>query len=486
MPTLRVTLLQPNPKSGDFAGNLAAAASLAKHETDLVIAPIGTIEGGTGQAALQWPDLRAAYETVLASVPKAFGGRKVLLLSGTPEAPQWHLWEKGTVKSGGWPALLSVGGVTFGADDEADVRLDAADFSTAPSRRTAAPSEKLFLSAGIAGGQDQMIFAGDTGFSVDGESVRLPAWSAGAMTLLLEKGARKVSAALLETDSAAPVPLADDERYEALRAALRDYVAKSGVKGIVLGLSGGIDSALSATLAADAIGASRVRVVRLPSRFTSGLSNDAAQALAERQGLRLDTLPIESLFDEFNTVLAPVFKDCAWDITEENIQARVRGTLLMALANKYGLLLLCNGNKAEAAMGYGTLYGDLTGGFAPLADLWKDDVRALCRARNASAVSPDVIPEEIIEREPSAELREGQKDSDSLPPYALIERVVEHVAAGGAVADLADVDPAEARRIVKRLLGNAFKRAQGIPGPILTQTPLSLFSAWGINCRREF
>ncbi|EJX10550.1 glutamine-dependent NAD(+) synthetase [gut metagenome] len=254
----------------------------------------------------------------------------------------------------------------------------------------------------------------------------------------------------------------------------------------MLGLSGGIDSALSATLARDAIGAEKVRVIRLPSRFTSQLSNESAEELAERQHLKLDTLPIEAGVTALEETLAGLFEGQAPDVTEENLQARVRGTLLMAVANKFNLLLLCNANKAESAMGYSTLYGDQTGGLAPLADLWKGDVVELCRARNRYAKDPDVIPVEIIDREPSAELRDNQRDSDTLPPYAEIECVLRTLLKKGSLKNVETIDRSIAERIVRMTMRAAFKRAQAVPGVVITDEPLSRLAVWGMNTGTEF
>lgn len=485
MQRLNAVLVQPNPKTGDFRGNMKAVKRLCADagRADLIVVPYGSIEGGTGHASLGWPDIRSDRDRVLASAAAIAPDSTVAVFYVGEDGPRCRLFTPSGVKDRHWPSVFSTGGVRFGGEnDDCDVVLDAARLIRAQERRTEIEGRTV-LAAGIAGGQDTEVFAGDTrARSEDGVVCSLPPWTEGALALSIE--CRDGVLRMTETGRVLSgiEPVCADDRYEALRAAVRDYVGKNRISGCVLGLSGGIDSALAASLARDAVGADRVRVVRLPSRFTSALSNDAADDLARRQGLRIDTLSIEPLFKTAVEVLAPVYEGRPWDLAEENIQARLRGMLLMGVANKFGLLLLCTSNKAEAAMGYGTLYGDITGGFAPLIDLWKEDVVALCRARNASESDPDVIPEEIITREPSAELREDQKDSDSLPPYPIIARVVEHVSAGGTLAELpADIDPALARRIVTQLLQNGFKRAQSIPGPVITGTPLSAYAAWGIN-----
>ena len=487
MARVRAVLLQPNPKTGAFEANLSAVKRLcaeAASGADLIVVPFGALEGGTGHDALTWPDIAADRDRVLEAFAKLAPAAATAVFYAGDDGVRCRVFSPEGVRDRSWPTVFTVGGIRFGgANDDCDAVLDAARLVKAEARRPVpATLNRPVLAAGIAGGQDATVFSGDTGAWTAESTVTLPFWREGALTVDIEKtpgGLSVTEAARLESGVK---PVCADERYEALRTAVADYVGKNGIKGCVLGLSGGIDSALVASLARDAIGAERVRVVKLPSRFTSDLSNDAADDLARRQGLRIDTLSIEPLFKTAVDVLAPVYEGRPWDLAEENIQARLRGMLLMGVANKFGLLLLCTSNKAEAAMGYGTLYGDITGGYAPLIDLWKEDVVALCRARNASDTDPDVIPEEIITREPSAELHEGQKDSDSLPPYPTIARVVKHVSAGRSLSELpADIDPALARRIVTQLLANGFKRAQGIPGPIITATPLARYAAWGVT-----
>ena len=217
--------------------------------------------------------------------------------------------------------------------------------------------------------------------------------------------------------------------WAALRTGLADYVGKNGFPGVILGLSGGIDSALTAAIAADALGAERVTGVALPSVHSSSESMEGAQQLAESLGIRFVVVPIAGIVEGFDDALAELFAGLDPDITEENIQARARGTVLMALSNKLGALVLATGNKSEISVGYSTLYGDMVGGFAPLRDLSKTWVYRLARWRNASE-GREVIPERTIVRPPTAELRPGQLDQDSLPPYdqldAILEGYVEH------------------------------------------------------------
>jgi NAD+ synthase (glutamine-hydrolysing) len=215
-----------------------------------------------------------------------------------------------------------------------------------------------------------------------------------------------------------------EQMRRALELGLSDYVDKNGFKEIVVGVSGGIDSALTAALAVEALGPERVHCVSMPSRYSSDETRQDAQRLAENLGTSFLELPIDPIFDGFSQALADVFEGLETDITEENLQARIRGTLLMALSNKFGWLVVATGNKSELSVGYSTLYGDMAGGFALLKDVFKTDVFRLARHLNERA-GRELIPETIIERAPSAELRENQLDQDSLPPYADLDKVLE-------------------------------------------------------------
>jgi NAD+ synthetase len=255
--------------------------------------------------------------------------------------------------------------------------------------------------------------------------------------------------------------------YRATVRGTRDYVRKNGFSQVVLGLSGGVDSALVLAVAVDALGAENVLAVQLPSRYTSELSNDLAEQQARTLGVRIETLPIGAPFEGFLRTLGPLFAGLPADITEENLQSRCRGALLMALANKTGRLLLTTGNKSEYAVGYATIYGDMCGGFAPIKDLYKTEVYALCEWRNALP-DGERIPQAVIERAPSAELRENQTDQDSLPPYDVLDAILlrdieleqsraEIVAAG---FDAATVD-----KVLRLVRISEWKRQQSAPGP---------------------
>ena len=273
-------------------------------------------------------------------------------------------------------------------------------------------------------------------------------------------------AATGDPDAITPSPTAEGELWAALVTGIRDYVEKNGFPGVILGLSGGIDSALTAALAADALGPERVRGVAMPSVFTSGQSTDDAAALAASLGVRLDIIPIAPVVDAFEAQLADVFEGTDRDVAEENLQARVRGTLLMAISNKHGDMVLATGNKSEMSVGYSTIYGDMAGGFAPLRDVSKTWVYRLSSWRNQEA-GREVIPQATIERPPTAELRPDQRDSDSLPDYGVLDPIlelyIEQDLPPAAIVERGFPDDAVAR--VAGLVDRAeYKRRQGPPG----------------------
>jgi NAD+ synthetase len=245
---------------------------------------------------------------------------------------------------------------------------------------------------------------------------------------------------------------------------LRDYVKKCGFQNVVVGLSGGIDSSLVALLAVEALGAKNVTGVSMPSRYTSQMSREDAEALARKLGISFLTLPIDSIVQAYAAVLEDVFAGKKADATEENIQARVRGNLLMALSNKFGSLVLSTGNKSELAVGYCTQYGDMAGGLAVISDLPKEDVYRMARRLNRKS---NAIPERVFTRPPSAELRPDQKDEDSLPPYNVLDPILKMV-----IEEVADPDQivrkgfdrATVRRVVEMVDRNEFKRRQAAPG----------------------
>jgi NAD+ synthase (glutamine-hydrolysing) len=261
-----------------------------------------------------------------------------------------------------------------------------------------------------------------------------------------------------------------EEVYRALVTATRDYVRKSGFCGVALGLSGGIDSSLTAIIAADALGPQNVLGVAMPTRFSSDDSLEDATALAQRLGIELRTVVIEPIFQAFLDALGPVFGDRPFDVTEENLQPRIRGTLLMALSNKFGRLVLTTGNKSEVGVGYSTLYGDTAGGYAVIKDVPKTLVYALSRWRNEQA-GTDIIPERVLVKPPTAELRPNQKDSDSLPEYDDLDPVLRaYVELGLSPAAMIErgMAPAVVDRVTRLVDRNEYKRRQSPPGPKIT------------------
>ncbi|SCM69517.1 NAD+ synthase [Donghicola eburneus] len=272
-------------------------------------------------------------------------------------------------------------------------------------------------------------------------------------------------------------PDAWEQDYHAMVVTLRDYLGKSGFKKVLLGLSGGIDSALVAMVAVDAIGADNVRCIMLPSEYTSEHSLEDAKEIAENLGVKYHTVPITPARDAFTETLAPMFEGLAEDVTEENIQSRIRGTILMALSNKFGEMLLTTGNKSEMATGYCTIYGDMNGGYNPIKDMYKSRVFETCRWRNAhhrpwmKGPEGEVCPPRIITKPPSAELRPDQKDEDSLPPYdvldAILTGLVDHEE---SVDDLVSrgYDRDDVKRVEHLLYINEWKRYQAAPGTRLT------------------
>jgi len=327
------------------------------------------------------------------------------------------------------------------------------------------------------GGQDELCFDGAS-FVLDGDrSLRAQAKSFARDLLVTEWAPGAAGWSCARTRIEPPLDRLE-AMYGAMVLGLRDYVAKNGFPGVVLGLSGGIDSALSAAVAVDALGPERVHTLVLPSRYTSPASLEDAHACARALGCRLDAMDIEPAVAALNDTLAPLFAGRAADTTEENIQSRVRGILLMAVSNKLGPMLLTTGNKSEMSVGYATLYGDMAGGYSVLKDVYKTAVFELARWRNrqrpAGALGPDgpVIPERIIDKPPSAELAADQKDEDSLPPYDVLDGILH-----GLVEEEQHVDeliargfePDVVRKVVNLLDIAEYKRRQAPPGVKVTQ-----------------
>ncbi len=321
------------------------------------------------------------------------------------------------------------------------------------------------------GGQDELVFDGRS-CAVDAQGTlvfRAPAFETGLYCL--DWPGLESSTLGGSGSEKTPIDRAENEEqlvYDALVQATRDYVDRNGFPGVLIGAWGGIDSAVVMAIAADALGAERVWAVSMPSRYTADISNADAADQAKRLGVRYDEMPIENAFDAFLGTLAPLFGDRAPDTAEENLQSRIRGTLLMALSNKFGPLVLATGNKSEMAVGYATLYGDMCGGFAPLKDVYKTWVYRLARFRNTRSA---VIPERVITRPPSAELRADQSDTDTLPDYDVLDPIIEaSVEDGEAITAICargylEADVRQAAGLIRR---NRYKRRQAAPGPKVT------------------
>ena len=376
----------------------------------------------------------------------------------------------------------------------------------------------------LVGGQDELVFDGRSyAVSPDGADVaRLPAFvEALGVTVWKKKNegdlvpyasltpaasgsptATQASNSGWQCISAPMMSVATDEQtiYQALVLGLRDYVTKNQFPSVVLGLSGGIDSGVTAAIAADALGAGRVHAIRLPSPFTSDDSIEDAEQLAQALGLTLDTIPITPLMDTARQTLAPLFQGRHADTTEENIQARLRGLLLMAVSNKFGAMVLTTGNKSEMSVGYATLYGDMCGGFSVLKDVYKTTVVRLAHWRATLRVeaieelgflgaSGEVIPERMITKPPTAELRPNQRDDDSLPPYEVLDVILRGlIERQCSIAELVaeGMDAAVVGRVARMVANAEYKRRQSAPGVKITPMAFGRDRRWPITNRWKF
>jgi NAD+ synthase (glutamine-hydrolysing) len=520
---LRICLAQINLLVGDIAGNaervLQAAEAAKGLQAQAVAFPELTLTGYPPEDLLLRPELIARTEQALERLCAEASG--IALVLGYPRLHEGKLYnaagvirdgqvvaeyhkallpnysvfdEKRYFESGGGPCVFDLGGVPVGLSICEDIwykepaaraaaagarvllNLNASPFHAgkSPEReelvgKRARENGIPILYLNLVGGQDELVFDGGS-FVVDAEgrlARRLPSFQEALEVVELhptgEHHWQPVATDLT------PPPGEEAAIYQALVLGVRDYVTKNGFRGAVLGLSGGIDSALTLALAVDALGAEQVEAVLMPSRYTADMSNQDAVAEAEALGVRHSTIPIGPAFDAFLGMLAEPFAGLAPDVTEENIQARCRGVILMAISNKSGRILLTTGNKSELSVGYATLYGDMAGGFAPLKDLFKTLVYRLARYRNRIA---PVIPQRVIDRPPSAELRPDQQDSDSLPPYDILDPILaRYVEQDQSVAEIvaAGFDPAEVRRVARLVDRNEYKRRQAPPGVKITR-----------------
>ena len=341
----------------------------------------------------------------------------------------------------------------------------------------------------LVGGQDELIFDGQS-FAVDGRGQLLAQAKRFQEDLVIvdvqkQHQTKPVTNKInYRSFTTIEQPYPPGEVYEALVCGLKDYVVKNNFKEVILGLSGGIDSALVAAIACDALGKEKVHSIFMPSRFSSKESLDDAEAVAKNLGMSFKIISIEPLFEKYLAILTPFFKGKARDLTEENIQARIRGNILMAMSNKFGYLVLITGNKSEMSVGYCTLYGDMAGGLAVIKDISKTLVYQLCRWRNQKN---QVIPERIFTKEPTAELRENQKDSDSIPPYDVLDPILKaYVEEGATLDDLLKrgLDKTIVEKIVRLVDLNEYKRRQGPPG--LKVTRLAFGKDWRFPITNHF
>ena len=408
-------------------------------------------------------------QTCVFDVPLASGGTLRVGLLICEDA--WYERPAEEARNAGAQLLVVINASPFhaGKGDERE---------RAMQQRVAATGLPLVY-AHLVGGQDEIVFEGRSfALGADGSlAARAPSFESTLFTVALEVPVAPAPAVPLLQGPVAPEQSVEADLWHALVLGVRDYIGKNGFPGALIGLSGGIDSALVLAIAVDALGKDRVRAVMMPSPYTADISWIDAREMASRLGVRYDEVSIRPEFEAFLASLGPFFEGRAVDTTEENIQARIRGTLLMALSNKFGSIVLTTGNKSELATGYCTLYGDMAGGFAVIKDVAKTLVYRLAAWRNAQptrradgTVGP-VIPERIITRPPSAELRPGQVDQDSLPPYEVLDAIVERymeddqpieaiVAAGYAREDVDKVT-----RLIKL---NEYKRRQAPIGPRIT------------------
>jgi len=518
---LRIALAQLNPTVGDIRANrgkvLEAARRARRNRCDMVVFTELVLTGYPPEDLLLRPDFvdaaEAALDHLAAALPadiavvlghplRSEGGGLAnaasLVRGGRVEAtyrkrslPNYSVFdEMRYFKPGNEPCVVDVDGRRIGlticediwqigpveeavaAGAKLVINVNASPFHIDRiAERHAVVSEKArscsvpIIYVNQVGGQDELIFDGAS-FVVD---------AVGRITQRAEQFCEKLEIAEFTGPDLVPVPgdvveehPLEESVYRALMLGVRDYVDKNGFPGAVIGLSGGIDSALTLAIAADALGPERVQAVMMPSRYTADISLEDAAAEAKALGVRYHTIPIQPIFESFTTALDPLFEDLPADTTEENIQARCRGVLLMALSNKFGHIVLTTGNKSEMAVGYATLYGDMAGGFAVIKDVPKTLVYGLARLRNTHG---PVIPQRVIERPPSAELAPDQRDEDSLPPYDELDPIlamyVEQDWSPERIVELG-YDKAVVHKVVNLVDRNEYKRRQAPTGIRIT------------------
>lgn len=535
--TLRIALAQLNACVGDVQGNLQAvltAVTQAKEQqADVLLLPELVLSGYPAEDLLFRPDFIAQMEAGIQTVAASAQGLTVIV--GAPLIRQGQLQnmacvvrdgqvvaeyakqclpnyrefdEKRYFVAGGQSLVIDIKGIAVGILICEDIwhdapmqkvvqagaqavcilnaspyRFDKPQERQALLQRQAATHQCPIAYANLVGGQDELVFDGDAMLvNANGEVIfRSQPFASGVFVQDWEINDTTV------TQSPVVSPALEAVIYQALVLGVGDYVRKNGFKGVLLGLSGGIDSALTLAIAVDALGAEQVEAVMMPFRYTASISVEDAKAQADWLGVRYREIPIESIFNAFVGQLTPEFEGKPTDVTEENLQARIRGMLLMSLSNKHGKLLLTTSNKSESAVGYATLYGDMAGAFAPLKDVYKTLVYKLAQYRNTLG---QAIPQRVIDRPPSAELAPGQLDQDSLPPYDILDGILQRFIEGDQALDeivAAGFAQAIVHRVVNLVLLSEYKRAQAAPGVRITRRGFGkdwrypITSAWRKN-----
>jgi NAD+ synthase len=534
---LAIAVAQLNPIVGDVAGNLerarAARAQAARDNADVVAFSELFIAGYPPEDLVLKPAFQSACRAAIETLARETADGAPAVLIGTPwveegklhnayallagggigairykvNLPNYGVFdEKRVFASGPVPGPVSFRGVRLGLPICEDTWTDWGDYENVVECLAETGAEFLIVpngspywrdkaevrlnvtvarvtEAGLpllyinqVGGQDELVFDGAS-FALNTDrsiALQLPAFRE---TVVTTHWSRTQSGWRCAQGPVATAEEEDQADYNACMLGLRDYVDKNRFRGVVIGLSGGVDSALCAVLAVDAIGADRVRCVMLPYRFTSQVSLDDAAAIAGALGLHYDTVPIESAVQGLEASLTGIFGAALRDVTEENLQARARGTILMAISNKFGLMVVTTGNKSEMSVGYATLYGDMNGGFNPIKDLYKTEVYRLARLRNVwkpdGALGPDgrVIVDNVLTRAPSAELRENQTDQDSLPPYDVLDQILQRLVEREeplAAIIAAGFDRDTVMKVDRMLSLAEYKRRQAAPGVKVT------------------
>jgi NAD+ synthetase len=521
MAGLKIAIAQIDCTVGDVAGNAAlildAAETARTLGADLLLTPELALCGYPPEDLLLRPDFyRACARELLAlaeklplpaivGYPEAHAGARynaaALLRGGRVEAnyrkhrlPTYGVFDEARYfRPGTAPAVFEIGGVRCGvticedvwerepvalardAGAELLLVLNASPFHMDKQATRHAILRNRVRENGIpavycnmVGGQDELVFDGAS-FALDAEGALTHQCAAFKETVVLVE----LRDGRLLPGTQVPEPPIEKMVYGALKLGVRDYLGKNGFPGAIIGLSGGIDSALTLAIAVDALGADKVRAVMMPSPWTAQMSLDDSREMVRRLGVQYDEIPIADAMERFAVLLGPTFAAMGpkpeWDTTDENVQARIRGILLMALSNRTGRIVLTTGNKSEMAVGYATLYGDMAGGFAVIKDVFKTFVYRLARWRNTVS---DVIPENIITRAPSAELKPGQTDQDSLPPYEILDAIIEaYMERDRSPKEIvaAGLPEADVKRVVGLLKRNEYKRRQSPPGIRVTQ-----------------